>query len=69
MGYDITIDKDDHMVVTTSYGYVTDDDGNMYPFSVEVTEVEGEDQTIEISWDDDVPEDSDDIEDEIRNMK
>ena len=36
----ITIDKEDHMVVTTSYGYYTDNDGIIYPFSVEITKIE-----------------------------
>jgi hypothetical protein len=65
---DITIDKEDYKVVTTSYGFVTDDDGNIYPFEVEVTEVEGEDQWIEISWDDDQPENVEDVESEITDL-
>jgi hypothetical protein len=65
---DITIDKEDYKVVTTSYGFVTDDDGNIYPFEVEVTEVEGENQWIEISWDDDQPENVEDVESEITDL-
>lgn len=53
----ITIDK------TIHYGYYTDDEGTIYPFSVEM-----EDDVTEISWDDDQPENVDDIEDELREM-
>ena len=34
----IIIDKENFMVVKTSYGYYTDNQGFMYPFSVEVNE-------------------------------
>jgi len=60
----ITIDK----VVTTHYGYYTDNERTIYPFSVEITEVNDEDQWIEISWDDVQPTNVEDIEDELRDM-
>ncbi len=60
----ITLDKSE----ITHYGYYTDDDGTMYPFSVEITEKDGVQEWIEISWDDDQPENVDDIEDELRDM-
>ena len=61
----ITIDKENFMVVKTSYGYYTDNQGFMYPFSVEVNETAGEQKSIEISWDDDSPENIDQIELEL----
>jgi hypothetical protein len=63
----ITIDKENYRVVTTSYGFYTDDDGTIYPFEVEVTESD-EDKSIEITWDDDQPEDVEEIEDDIHTM-
>jgi hypothetical protein len=45
----ITIDKENFMVVKTSYGYYTDNQGFMYPFSVEVNETDGVQKSIEIS--------------------
>jgi hypothetical protein len=66
---DITIDKENYSVVTTSYGFVTDDDGNIYPFEFVVTEIDGEGIVdVEINWDDDEPENVDEIEDEIKLM-
>jgi hypothetical protein len=65
---DITIDKENYSVVTTSYGFVTDDDGNIYPFEIVVTEIDGEGTDVEISWDDDEPENVDEVEDEIKSM-
>jgi hypothetical protein len=50
------------------YGYYTDDEGTIYPFSVELAEKDGNQEWIEIVWDDDQPENVDDIEDELRNM-
>lgn len=61
----ITIDKENFMVVKTSYGYYTDNQGVMYPFSVEVNETAGEQKWIEISWDDDTPANIDQIELEL----
>lgn len=58
----ITIDKENFMVVKTSYGYYTDNQGFMYPFSVEVNETDGEQKWIDISWDDDRPGNIDDVE-------
>jgi hypothetical protein len=58
----ITIDKENFMVVKTSYGYYSDNQGIDYPFSVEVNETDGEQKWIEISWDDDIPGNIDDIE-------
>jgi hypothetical protein len=64
----ITIDKENYMVVKTSYGYYTDIQGIDYPFSIEVNETDGEQKWIEISWDDDIPKNIDDVEVEILDM-
>jgi hypothetical protein len=64
----IIIDKENYLVVKTSYGYYTDIQNIDYPFSVEIPEVEGEQKTIEISWDDDIPRNIDDVEVEILEM-
>jgi hypothetical protein len=61
----ITIDKKNYVVVKTSYGYYTDNEGFMYPFSVEVNETDGEQKWIEISWDDDTPENINDVETDL----
>ena len=61
----ITIDKENFMVVKTSYGYYTDNHGSMYPFSVEVNETDGEQKWIDISWDDDRPGNIDDVENDL----
>ena len=61
----ITIDKENFMVVKTSYGYYTDNQRFMYPFSVEVNVTAGEQKSIEISWDDDTPANIDQIELEL----
>jgi hypothetical protein len=62
----IVIDKENYLVVKTSYGYFTDDEGTIYPFSVEVTENDGVKEDVEISWDDDIPIYKDEIEAELR---
>jgi hypothetical protein len=64
----IIIDKENFMVVKTSYGYYTDNHEFMYPFSVEVNETAGEQKWIEISWDDDRPGNIDDVENELLEM-
>ena len=64
----ITIDKEDYMVVKTSYGHYTDKQGIIYPFSVDVNETQGEQSWIEISWDDDTPVNIDDVEGDILEM-
>lgn len=64
----ITIDKENYMVVKTSYGHYTDKQGIIYPFSVEVNETQGEQRWIEISWDDDIPGNIDDVEGDILEM-
>lgn len=64
----ITIDKENFMVVKTSYGYYTDNQGFMYPFSVEVNETDGVQKSIEISWDDDYPGNIDDVEVDLLEM-
>jgi hypothetical protein len=64
----IIIDKENFMVVKTSYGYYTDNQEFMYPFSVEVNETAGEQKWIEISWDDDRPGNIDDVENELLEM-
>ena len=60
-----TIDKENFMIVKTSYGYYTDNQGFMYPFSVEVNVTAGEQKSIEISWDDDTPANINQIELEL----
>lgn len=60
----ITIDKVD----STHYGYYTDGDGNIYPFSVEVSEEDGEQTSLEISWDDDQPENVEEVEEQLNGM-
>ena len=64
----ITIDKENYMVVKTSYGHYTDKQGIIYPFSVEVNETQGEQRWIEISWDDDTPENINDVEGDLLEM-
>lgn len=64
----ITIDKENYMVVKTSYGYYTDIQGIHYPFSVEVNETNGEQKWIEISWDDDRPGNIADVEGDLLEM-
>jgi hypothetical protein len=64
----ITIDKENFMVVKTSYGYYTDNQGFIYPFSVEVNETGGVQKSIEISWDDDYPRNIDDVEVDLLEM-
>lgn len=60
----ITIDT----TYTTHYGCYTDEDRNMYSFSVEITEKDGTQELVEIIWDDERPENIDEIEEELRNM-
>lgn len=60
----ITLDRSEII----HYGYYTDDDGTMYPFSVEIIEKDGNQEWIDISWDDDQPENVDDIEEQLRDM-
>ena len=64
----IIIDKENYMVVKTSYGHYADKQGVIYPFSVEVNETQGEQRWIEISWDDDTPENINDVEGDILEM-
>lgn len=64
----IIIDKKNYVVVKTSFGHYTDEHGVIYPFSVEINETKGEQRWIEISWDDEVPENLNDIEGEILEM-
>ena len=64
----ITIEKKDYLVVKNSYGFVTDDEGTIFPFEVVVTEEEDEDTDIEISWDDDQPKNLKKVEDEIKSI-
>jgi hypothetical protein len=58
---EIIIDKKDYSVVKTSYGYFVDDEGINYLFSVDINETDGEQKWIEISWDDDIPKNIDDV--------
>lgn len=51
-----------------NYGFYTNDSGDIFPFSVEILEVEGEQESVEISWDDDQPENVDEIENQLREL-
>lgn len=64
----ITIDKQNYIVIKTSYGYYVDNEGINYPFSVEVNETNGEKKWIEITWDDDSPKNTSDVIVEILDM-
>lgn len=64
---EIILDKINYMVVTHSCGFYEDKNGVMYPFSVEVTEEQGQDKYTEVIWDDDVPENVEEIEVDIIN--
>lgn len=64
----ITIDKEDYVVVKTSYGHYTDKQGVIYPFSVDINETRGEKKWIEISWDDDQPYNWYEVEIELLEM-
>ena len=60
----ITLDRKE----ISNYGYYTADNGDIFPFSVEILEVEGEQESVEISWDDDQPENVDEIENQLREL-
>jgi hypothetical protein len=60
----ITIDKSEII----HYGYYTGEDGEIYPFSVEIMEVDEVQLSIEILWDDDQPHNVDEIEDILRTI-
>lgn len=64
----ITIDKEDYVVVKTSYGHYTDSQGVIYPFSVDINETRGEQRWIEISWNDDQPVNWYEVEIELLEM-
>lgn len=64
---EITLDKKNYMTVTHSAGYVTDDNDVIYPFSVEVVNEDG-DIDIILVWDDDVPENSDELYNDIKKL-
>lgn len=64
----VVIDKPDYVIVKKSYGYYTDNEEIDYPFSVEVSETNGEQKWIEISWDDDVPTYSAEVEQELMEI-
>lgn len=64
----ITIDKQNYIVIKTSYGYYVDNEGINYPFSVEVNETDGEKKWIDINWDDDSPKNTSDVIVEILDM-
>lgn len=64
----IVIDKPNHVVVKTSFGYYVDKKGVDYPFSIEVSETDGIQKWIEISWDDDKPTNIDDVETDLLEM-
>ncbi len=51
-----------------NYGFYTNDSGDIFPFSVEILEVEGEQESVEISWDDDQPENVDKIENQLMEL-
>jgi hypothetical protein len=60
----ITIDKSE----IKHYGYYTAEDGEMYPFSVEIIEVDEVQLSIDILWDDDQPHNVEEIEDILRSI-
>ena len=63
----LTIDMKNYMTVTHSLGYYEDEtSGAIYQFAVEKTE-EGGDTEYAIYWNDDIPENSEEIEDQIKN--
>lgn len=57
----VLFDRRDYLQIKHSAGYVIEDSGEIYPFSVEIMEEEGETDIVEIIWDDDKP-DEDDVE-------
>jgi hypothetical protein len=65
---EIIIDKKNYVVVKTSYGYFVDDQGIDYPFSVDINETAGEQKWIEISWDDEKPINTEEVENDLLEM-
>lgn len=64
----IIVDKQNHVVIKTSYGHYVDNKGINYSFSVEVNETNGKKKWVEISWDDDKPENIDHVMSDILEM-
>lgn len=64
----IIIDKKDYVIVKTSYGHFVDDEGIDYPFSVETNETNGNQKWIEISWDDERPINTEEVENDLLEM-
>lgn len=64
----ITIEKENRVVVKTSYGYYTDKWGIDYPFTVELRETRGQKRSIEILWTETSPSNFDDAEIELLEM-
>lgn len=63
---EVVIERRDYVTITHSAGYIVDDKNEFYPFSIEVLSEEGENEVVEIIWDDIQPDgDVDDIENEI----
>ncbi len=62
---EIIIDKFKYITVVHSAGYYTDDNGVIYPFSVEHTMEEDSEPSVDIIWDDDSPDDIDIVEKDI----
>lgn len=63
---EVVIERRDYQTLKHSAGYVSDEDGEFYPFSIEVLSEEGETDVVEIIWDDIRPEgDIEDIENQI----
>lgn len=60
----ITLDR----IEINNYGYYTDDNGDIFPFSVEIIEIDGKQESLEISWDDNRPENVNEIEDQLRKL-
>lgn len=62
----VTMEKLNYMTVVHSSGFYEDDNNIMYPFSVEVSHEDGDEEIATvIIWDDDIPENQQDIETEI----
>lgn len=63
---EVLLDRRDYLTITHSSGVVTDENGEFYPFTVEVLNEEGEQEVINVVWDDIQPEgDINEIQDRI----
>lgn len=65
---EIIVDKPNYVIIKTSYGHYIDSKGVTYPFSVDVSETNGEQKWIEISWDDNLPINNNEVEQELMEI-